>query len=252
MFFYLSKLGFFFLQPLNWVIFLLIFWIITKNILLKKRILIALIIIALFFSNEFIHNELAFSLQKNESELVPNKQYEAGILLGGLSGYDKNKVAHFSSACDRFIQINKLYHQGIIKKIIVSSGSASILQNESGEANFLAEELIKSGVNPKDIFIENRSKNTYENASFSKRILDSLHLNGPFVLVSSAFHLPRASLVFKKAGFNVVAHPAAFEATARKYAFTDYFWPSIGVLGDWGKLIKELVGVAMYKCFGKA
>jgi len=252
MFFYLSKLGYFFLQPVNWLIFLIILRLFSKNEKTKKRVLVLFIVIALFFSNEYIHNEIACSLQKNESEIDTKKQYEAGILLGGLSGYDKNNVGHFSIACDRFIQTNKLYQQGIIKRIIVSSGSASLLQNEPGEADFLAEELIKSGVKPSDIFIENKSKNTFENAVFSKKITDSLHLKGSFVLISSAFHLPRALMVFKKAGFNVLAYPAAFESTYKKYSFTDYFWPSNIVLSEWGKLIKEQAGIAMYKWFGKA
>ncbi|MFP5042311.1 YdcF family protein [Parasediminibacterium sp. JCM 36343] len=209
-------------------------------------------VVAIVFSNPFLQNEAELAWQVNKSGLEQGKQYEAGILLGGMAGYDKHNVAHFSGAADRFIEVNKLYHQGIIKRIIVSSGTARLQQDEPGEADFLADVLLKSDVPALAIFIENKSRNTFENASFSKRILDSLQLKGPFVLVSSAMHLPRALLVFKKAGLPVVAYPSAFNATEKKYNWTDYVWPSIGTIYAWAGLIREMVGVAMYKLTGKA
>lgn len=252
MFFVLSKIAFFFLAPFNWILFLFIIWLITKNKRLKKRLVIAIAIITIIFSNDYLHNEAELAWQVNKSGLQQGKQYDAGILLGGMAGYDRFKVAHFSGASDRFIEANSLFHQGIIKKIIVSSGSASLLQNEPGEADFLYTELLKAGVPAKDILIENKSRNTFENATFSKRIIDSLHLKGPYVLISSAFHLPRALRVFNKAGLNVVPYPCAFGATYRKYSWEDYAWPSLGVLLGWDGLIKEWVGVAVYKLTGKA
>ena len=252
MFFILSKIAFFFLAPFNWILFLFIIWLITKNKKGKKILVSAIAIITIIFSNSYIHNEAELVWQVNKSGLAQGKQYDAGILLGGMAGYDRYKVAHFSGAADRFIEANSLYHQGVIKKIIVSSGSASLLQNEPGEADFLYSELLKAGVPSKDILIENKSRNTFENATFSKRIIDSLHLKSPYVLISSASHLPRALQVFNKAGLDVVPYPCAFGATYKKYSWEDYIWPSLGVLLDWEGLIKEWVGVAAYKLTGKA
>ena len=252
MFFILTKLSYFFLVPFNWILFLFIIWLITKNKRVKKRLLICMVVIAIIFSNDYLHNEAELAWQVNKSGLIQGRQYEAGILLGGMSGYDKNRVGHFSGAADRFIEANSLYHQGVIKKIIVSSGNANLLRDEPGEADFLSAELVKAGVSPKDILIQDKSRNTFENATFSKRIIDSLHLKGPCVLISSAFHLPRALRVFHKANLDVVPYPCAFNATYRQYGWQDYVWPSLGVLLDWDSLIKEWVGVAIYKVTGKA
>ena len=252
MFFIISKIALFFLQPFNWILFLLAIWYFSKNEKVKKRLLILTAFLAIVLSNGFLRNEAELSWQVNKSGVVPGKQYEAGILLGGLSGYDKNQVGHFSGACDRFIETVILYKQGIIKKIVVSSGSAYLFIKAPGEADFLYEKLLASGIPAKDILIENKSRNTFENASFSKHILDSLHLQGPYVLISSAFHLHRALQVFDKAGIKVVPYPCAFNATEKIYSWDDYVWPSLDVLMSWGGLIKEYVGVVMYKITGKA
>ena len=252
MFFIISKIALFFLQPFNWILFLLAIWYFSKNEKVKKRLLILTALLAIVLSNGFLRNEAELSWQVNKSGVVPGKQYEAGILLGGLSGYDKNQVGHFSGACDMFIETVILYKQGIIKKIVVSSGSAYLFIKAPGEADFLYEKLLASGIPAKDILIENKSRNTFENASFSKHILDSLHLQGPYVLISSAFHLHRALQVFDKAGIKVVPYPCAFNATEKIYSWDDYVWPSLDVLMSWGGLIKEYVGVVMYKITGKA
>ncbi len=252
MFFVLSKISLFFLQPFNWILLLMLIWYFTKNIKIKKRLLLVTATIAIIFSNGYLRNEAELSWQINKSGVEPGKKYEAGILLGGLSGYDKHLVGHFSGACDRFIETVILYKQGVIQKIVVSSGSANLFIKVPGEANFLNEKLLESGIPPKDILIDNKSRNTFENATFSKHILDSMQLKGPYVLISSAFHLHRAMQVFEKAGLKVVPYPCAFNATEKVYNWDDYFWPSLEVLVSWGGLIKEFVGVAMYKLTGKA
>ncbi len=252
MFFILSKLLFFFIQPFNWILFLFILHLVTKNKRVKKRFLIASIILFVMFSNSYLHNEIELARQVNENGIEVGKQYEVGILLGGMAGYDKNNVGHFSGAADRFIQTNILYHQGVIKKILITSGSANLVYKQLGEADFIVEELIKSGVPAKDILKENKSRDTYENATFSKHIIDSLHLKGPFVLISSAFHLPRAMKVFKKVGLQVIPYPSAFVAVKKIYSWQDYILPSLNVLMEWDGTIKEIIGTVVYKITGKA
>ena len=252
MFFILSKIVFFFIQPFNWILFLFILWLLTKKPIVKKRLLYAIIVLTFIFSNSYLNNEVQLAWQINKSELNSSKKYDAGILLGGLSGYDKTGVGHFSGACDRFIETVKLYRQGIIKKIVVSSGSASILHKQEGEADFLVEELLKTGIPAEDIYKENQSRNTFENATFSKRILDSVHLKPPYVLITSAMHARRAKLVFSKAQLEVYVYPAAFSAVPKYYSWDDYVWPSLGVILDWNGIIKEVIGVLTYRVTKKA
>ena len=252
MFFILSKIALFFIQPFNWIVFLFILWLFIKNPTIKKRVLYALIIITVIFSNTYLCNQAEYAWQINKSELVPGKKYEAGIMIGGLAGYDKNRVGHFNGVCDRFIETEMLYRQGIIKKIVVSSGSASILHDLPGEADFLVEQLLKLGIPATDIYKENKSRNTFENATFSKRIMDSVHLKPPFVLITSAIHARRAKLVFKKANLDVDVFPAAYTVVPKNYDWDDYLWPNMGAILDWGALVKEVIGVVSYRITGKA
>ena len=124
--------------------------------------------------------------------------------------------------------------------------------NELVEGNVLKEEFLKNKVNPADLIIENKSRSTYENAIFTKKILDSLNMNDTMVLISSASHLRRSKMVFKNAGYKIVAYPCDFEFVDRFYTVLDYVWPNINAFNGWAKLIKEMVGTVVYSVTGKA
>jgi uncharacterized SAM-binding protein YcdF (DUF218 family) len=156
------------------------------------------------------------------------------------------------SNVDRFIQTANLYHRGIIKKIIVSGGTGSLIQKEPPEASYLRQQLIDNGVNPAAIYMDNRSRNTYENAVFSKTITDSLHLQPPFVLITSAIHMKRSKSVFTKAGVQFIAYPCDYKVYPLDYTFENTIVPRIELLNDWSYFIKEMVGLAVYKLTGKA
>jgi uncharacterized SAM-binding protein YcdF (DUF218 family) len=111
--------------------------------------------------------------------------------------------------------------------------------------------MIELGIPANDILVENASKSTFENALFSKRITDSLHLQPPFVLVTSAMHVPRAERVFKKAGLPVIPFPCNYYVIDTKFDFADYFVPAVGTIFSWSTYLKEVVGLIGYKVFGK-
>jgi uncharacterized SAM-binding protein YcdF (DUF218 family) len=179
-------------------------------------------------------------------------RYSTGIILGGLSGYDRKNQGFFSLAADRFIQTANLYHRGIIEKILITGGTGSLLQREPPEAFFLKQEFIRNGVRENDIIIEPRSRNTYENAIFSKQILDSLQLKPPFVLVTSAMHMPRSEAVFRKAGVGFISYPCDYTVIDEGFDLTDYIAPDVVLLKKWSLLIKEIVGLVAYRITGKA
>lgn len=252
MFFFLSKLLFFLIVPFNWVILLCITYLIVKNKKLKKRLLIAIVTITIVFSNPFIFFKVLHAWQITKPELLVGKQYQVGIILGGLTSFDRSGNGYFNEASDRFIQTLKLYNQGIIKKIVVTGGSGLLLGKEPVEGNVLKEEFLKNKVNANDLIIENRSRNTYENAIFTKIFLDSLQLTDTMVLVSSASHLRRSKKVFENAGFKIVNYPSDFEFIDQFYTPLDYIWPDITAFHGWVKLIKEMVGTIVYSITGKA
>lgn len=252
MFFTLSKILAFILAPVTWILLLLLISFIVKKLTLKKKLRIAVIIILIIFSNPYLFKKTVLWWQSKPVTLNASQHFSAAILLGGMAAFDKNNMGYFGENADRFIQTEKLYHQKFIDKIIVTGGSGSLLRQDIKEAGFIREELIKSGVAEKDILIESNSRNTFENAVNTKKILDSIQLKGPFILVTSAFHMPRSLKVFKKANIEVTAFPSDFIEIDTPFVIDSDLLPRLGLLTFWKIIIKEMVGTKIYELSGKA
>ncbi len=252
MFFVLSKILLFLLMPFWWVLILFTWRCFSKSVHVKKRLLVCIVLILMLFTNPFLYRLAVNAWQPEPTILKNSAVFEAGIILGGLSGYDEYNRGHFNSNADRFIQTANLYHRGIIKKIIITGGTGKLRQNEPGEAPFLKDQFIFNGVKEADIIIESNSKNTYENAIFTKKIIDSLHLRPPFVLVTSAFHMTRSAWVFKKAGYDFIAFPADDKVIHKKFEAEDALLPDIYIMNQWSTILKEIIGLGVYRLTGKA
>ncbi len=251
MFFILSKVLYFLLIPFWWIVILFVWMKFSRNPRIKKRLFIVIIAIGLLFTNPFLYQLLVRSWQPEPVMLSTGKTFEAGIVLGGMAGHDKYKRGYFGNNADRFIQAANLYHRGIIKKIIITGGTSSLNQSEPPESFFLREAFMDNGIRDTDIIIESRSRNTFENAVYSKQIIDSMQLRPPFVLITSALHMPRSTSVFTKAGYDFVMFPCDYKVTPQKTDIEDFI-PNIALLSEWSYFIKEIVGLYVYKLTGKA
>lgn len=250
MFFFFSKVAYFFLSPENWIIALILIILITRPPVVKKRLKVALLVAIFFFGNEYIYTELVNAWQPRPVKLPGNATYDAGILLGGLTSFDQNRIGFFNGASDRFIAASTLYKTGKIRKIIVSGGA--LKKNVPLEGDYLYKRLIDIGVATDDIIVENRSRTTFENAAFTKQMLDSLHLKEPLILVTSAVHVPRAERVFKKAGINVISFPCHYSVLNKRMGIFNFLIPSLSTIVSWSGFLKEVVGLAGYTIFDKA
>jgi len=238
---FLSTVFSWIIAPDNWLIALLIWRLIAKSPVVRKRLNISLLILIVVFGNDFLYNKVVTAWQPKPVTIAEGVSYDAGIVLGGISSFDKYKRGYMNTASDRFIETCVLYKTGKIKKIIVSGGS-----NHKGgpkDARFQYQKMVELGIPPADIIVEDSSTNTFENASFSKAKLETLKLTPPFVLITSAMHVRRAEMVFKKAGLPVIPYPADYRVFEKKFGFTDYFVPHLGTVFGWGGFLKESVGL---------
>lgn len=254
MMFLISKLVIELLNPIIWIMAVFLWSWITRNPIRKKRGFIAGILMLLFFTNPFIINQLILSYQPKKIPLSANQNFSAGILLGGFAGInDKDKQVYFYEQSDRFIQTALLYKTGHIKKIIVAAGSGFVFKDDTfREGDFIREQLIVLGIPAEDILLDRNSRNTAENAANTRNIIDSLHLSPPFLLVTSAIHIPRAQRTFTKAGIETTAYPAAFFVTPPdSKVITDYLLPSSKALMKWDAYLREIIGGLMYRVTGK-
>jgi len=250
--FLLGKLFLLLLKPLTWIIVLFLVSLLSKKPKRKKRSLVVGLLLLIFFSNPFFFRMLARTYEKKPVVLNVDEKYQAGIVLGGFISYNvRTGEAYFNPASDRFIEAALLYKKGNIGKIIIAAGNGYIVKHSFQEASFVKDRLVELGIPQQDIFTDGLSRNTYENAVNSKKICDSLHLSGPFLLISSAMHLPRAEKLFMKQKLDIRAYPCDFMTrTIANNFWEDYLLPSSSTLNNWDIFIKELVGVVIYKIIG--
>lgn len=252
--FAISKLVIVLLSPILWIVIVFVWGWFSKKITRKKRCYIAGIIMLLFFTNPFIISQLMLAYQPKKVTPGADENYSAGILLGGFAGRNKtDKQTYFSEQSDRFIQAALLYKTGHIKKIIVAAGDGSVFnRGDFREGDFVQEQLIAMGIPAADIAVDRDSRNTAENAANAKKIIDSLHLPPPYLLVTSAMHMPRAQKTFTKAGIEIIPYPAAFSVRPPDSIVpTDYVLPSANALKNWDIYLREITGSLMYWISGR-
>lgn len=251
MFFVLSKILIFLITPLVWIIILLFFSFFSKYPERKKKYLGWAIFFTLLFSNPFIFDECSRLWEIPATRIETLKPYHAGIVLGGMSVYDQDlDRAQFYRSVDRLIQAVELYKRGKIGKIIFTGGSGRLLHPEMKEGNYIKRYLLYMGIPTKDFLIESESKNTHENALFTKALLDKENITGDFLLITSAYHMRRSLGCFNKTSINVEPYSTDRYSGPRKFEFDHLFIPEASVMYDWSKLIHEIAGYITYKIVG--
>lgn len=239
-------------MPVTWILVLLVWRYGSRSPRTKRRLTITCIIIALLFSNKWLYDQANLCWQPAPVSIEEVAPHETAILLTGMINFDKKDRGFFGTSSDRFIQTNRLYQSGKVKRILITGGSGSLTHTSPSEAIFLQQMFIESGVPEAAILAEPFSRNTYENALYSKRMIDSLQLQGPFLLVTSAQHLRRAEAVFRKMGIPFTSFPSDYQVINNRFSIDEHLIPSPRALGSWSLLIKEIVGYWVYKLTGKA
>jgi uncharacterized SAM-binding protein YcdF (DUF218 family) len=243
--FIFSKILLFLLFPLNWIIVFLLIAVFTKRARLKRRCFITGVILLLVFTNPYSLYLFAKNWDINNTPLGNRKVYSSVIVLGGFSGEDKNGNGVFNENADRFIQGVKLKEEGRAAHILISGGNGNLTQDNFKEAVWVQGVLKEFNLPDSAVLIEQNSRNTLENASFSKEILQKAHLPPPYILVTSAYHMRRAMYIFKKEGMDVIPYPSGRITGNIKFSFADGFMPDASTLMGWNQYLKELVGLTV-------
>lgn len=247
MFFILSKILAFLIRPIVWVFLMLIIAVLRKRS--RKKILLLSVFTFWFFSNAFICDEIS-SLWEHETSSIENIQtkYDVGVVLGGMSAFDsKTNTVNFNKNADRLIYTEKLYRKGIINKILISGGSGMLIKNQYKEAFVMRSHLIENGIPDDDIIIENKSRNTKENAFLSAEILKRDFQNKSVLLITSALHMKRAIFCFEKAGIEVASFSTDNTNSNRNIQLEHLLLPNSKSFEKWESIIHEWVGYFVYR-----
>ncbi len=256
MFFSVSKLFWLFFQPLTIIFVFLLLALILVWIGFRKLGLAAMLsaAIVLFFSAyTTLGSLLLVPLEDRFPKQAELPAHVDGIVvLGGYMNGDINAGRpgfELNSAADRIFETMRLAKLYPDAKVIVSGGDGAFFEEAIPEAESTRMMLADLGFSGDRFIFENKSRNTVENAEFSKELAQPKP-GETWLLVTSAYHMPRSIGCFRKAGFDVVAWPVDYKTPA-KQSFSLYFESPNEGLSRFSVAMREWVGLTAYWLTGK-
>ncbi|TGP26629.1 MULTISPECIES: YdcF family protein [unclassified Mesorhizobium] len=221
MFYYLSKILWFFVQPLNLAIFLLLAGLLAalfgRRRLAATGSVVAFLILALSAWTSVGAMMLTPLEERFQKPALPEKIDGIVVLGGGFEGAI-NLVRggyELNSGGDRMVETAILARRFPQAKVVVSGGNGELFLDGEGDADTAPRLLTALGVSADRLILENKSRNTYENAVFSRRLVEPKP-GETWLLVTSAFHMPRAKALFDKAGFPTIPWPVDYRTSGKE------------------------------------
>ncbi len=262
MFFYLAKIFWFLAQPSTLIALLIAYGAIliwTGWARWGRRFVSAGAVLLLLVGLSPLGNALILPLEDRfpRANLKWPVAPAGFIILGGaeIPLISKARAApSVNEAAERLIEAVTLASAFPEAKIAISGGDAGILYKSGPEAASSASLLTSLGVAKERFVIEEESRDTYENAVKLKASLEKLGLIGPqkrWVLVTSAFHMPRAIGAFRQAGFAVEAWPVDYRTRGKDDLFRPFDKVSEG-LRRTDAAAREWVGLLAYWLAGRS
>jgi uncharacterized SAM-binding protein YcdF (DUF218 family) len=222
----------------------------------RKRIFGAVgLAMLLVFSLEPVSNRLAYWLEhRATSTYRPEVVYDAVILLGGMGDervFQETGEPAFEDAVERVITTHRLLQDGKARFVIVTGGPEDPALAEWDEARAIAKQLALWGIDPSRVILEEKARNTRENAVYSERIVKDRGFANVLV-VTSAFHLRRSAECFNAVGLKVDTLAADYRAFSDKSPAKSSWLPRTLHLNQSVKMIRELCGLYIYRLQGYA
>lgn len=256
MFFALSKTLGFMLLPTNFLIgvgFIGAILMATRFASLGRKLVIAAVLLLVVCGLSPLGNLLLYPLERRFPPWDPARGAPDGIIVLGASIEADLSAAHGTpvvrSAPDRLIAAAALAHKYPNARVVFTGGSAKLISNDAREADFAGAILESLGINKSRLIMERQSRNTQENADFSKALL-APKAGERWLLVTSAFHMPRSVGLFRKAGFTVEPYPVDWRVGkgADVWDFTNI---AVDGLGRTDMAVREWIGLIAYRATGK-
>ncbi len=257
MFLFFSKLLPLFIYPLGLTSVLLLAGLVIG----WKRPYLALfpmgigLFLIIFASNAWVSSLVVQSLEWRQISSEELPKADAIILLGGSTRVPTppRQTVEITEAGDRVLYAAYLYKAGKAPVIIATGGRITWLQNAPPEADSMKNLLVEIGVPESAIIEETQALNTYQNALYTKEILQQRGIEKS-LLVTSASHMTRSLLVFQKQGLNVIPAPTDFLVTELDWkqlnstpqAILLNSLPDAGRLQQTTQALKEYLGMLVY------
>mgnify|MGYP000976198082 CR=1 FL=1 len=180
----------------------------------------------------------------------PQGRY-AGILI--LGGFEETFPSTFrrglglGEAAERLTEALRLAHRMPAVRVVFTGGALDGVGQLGVEG--VRQYMRDAGIDPERTVIEARSRTTFENARFSAELLHP-QPGDTYILVTSAFHMPRSIATFRAAGFDVLPYPVDFRTGGPETLWIPYSNP-VDNLQTAEVAVKEWVGLIAYRLTGR-
>ena len=222
MFHLVSAIGWLFLQPLSLVAIMIAVSLLTAflgwrrlSLAASGLSLLVVVLSAWTTLGALVLGPLEDRFHKPEP--VPDRVDGIVVLGGGLEGSINMARGGYelNASGDRFVEVAILARRFPQARILISGGQGAVFLAGEGDADTAPRLLSALGVAAERLVLENRSRDTFENAVFSRELVEPV-AGETWLLVTSAFHMPRVVGVFRKAGFPVTPWPVDYKTAGNE------------------------------------
>lgn len=253
-FFFLSKIAWFLIKPLHSLLFLLLAWLLGRALGWWRIARFFLVLLLLYSAVVFATPLPEFALRTLENRF-PQPQLQDGqiagiIVLGGATddgavAKSRNQVM-LNSAAERLTTAIALHRAMPQLEVVVSGFSGRLVPRGWNEAEITERFFAQQGVDLTRVRFEAQSRNTAENARRTAELLGPDPR--PWLLITSAAHMPRAVASFRAGGIEVLPYPVDYRTEPDNLAWPRSF---TGSLSDAGVALHEWLGLLTYYVTGR-
>ena len=254
--FFLSKVLALFTQPLGWVATLLVLALFQRrqHAQRAKRLTFSALLLLLLIGWEPLPDMLLRHLETQYAEIAPDadlRNYAGVVVLGGATESGWVAEAHsqplITDGGERLTATVAMLQRHPHLRFVYTGGEGMLLGSGPSEADRARKFFESLGATGPRMQYEAQSRNTYDNAIMAAA-MPGIDIQKPWLLVTSAWHMPRSMGVFKKAGWNITAYPVDFR-TSDSTPWTSYsltYGPQRWQIG-----LHELLGLVSYRITGR-
>lgn len=162
------------------------------------------------------------------------------IMTGHSSEWQQLETNRYHERLSSFLELAGRYPQA---KLVFTGGNSSLHSDQPSEAELVENYFLNAGIDPERLFMEDRARNTAQNASLSKQLLKP-QSGEQWLLITTAYHMPRSIGVFCQQRWPVIPYPVDHQTRPSKL-----YSPGFSLLGNANTLVMaahEWTGLLAY------
>jgi uncharacterized SAM-binding protein YcdF (DUF218 family) len=254
---HLSKLTSFIWDPAAWLVALLalgvalLFFRNERSHKWGRRVCVLTLFLFAFLSWRSIPDTLISKLEGAHEVPTDISKFHGVVVLGGAfsSGRARGTILPaLSCSAERMTEAVPLMKENPHLQLLFAGGDARLVGASEPESDNARNFFERMEVDASRVRFESKSRNTFENAMNAFEVAGADNTK-PWLLLTSAWHMPRALATFQKAGWNVTPYPVDHYAPNEINPFD---FSVSGGLESWQLLIREVVGGLIYKLLGRS